>query len=79
MRGPKWLTNEKNWPSEFTTEKVLTTIGENEEDSETSSEIKKNEHSVLNIIDVNRYNSFRKIVRIFAYVFPIAAVKDARN
>ena len=41
MRGPEWLTNEKNWPSEFTTEKVLTTIGENEEDSETSSEIKK--------------------------------------
>jgi hypothetical protein len=37
MRGPEWLTNEKNWPSEFTTENVLTTIGENEEDSETKN------------------------------------------
>ena len=68
MRGPEWLTNEKNWPSEFTTKNVLTTIGENEEDSETSSETKQIQNSVLNIIDVNRYSSFRKIVRIFAYV-----------
>ena len=64
MRGPEWLTNEKNWPSEFTTENVLTTLGENEEDCET----KQIQNSVLNIIDVNRYSSFRKIVRIFAYV-----------
>jgi hypothetical protein len=68
MRGPEWLTNEKNWPSEFTTENVLTTLGENEEDCETSSETKQIQNSVLNIIDVNRYSSFRKIVRIFAYV-----------
>jgi hypothetical protein len=46
MRGPEWLTNEKKWPSEFTTENVLTTIGENEEDSETSSETKQIQNSV---------------------------------
>jgi hypothetical protein len=47
---------------------VLTTIGKNEEDSETSSETKQIQNSVWNIIDVNRYSSFQKIVRIFAYV-----------
>jgi hypothetical protein len=41
MREPEWLTNEKNWSSEFTTKNVLTTIGENEEDSEISSETKQ--------------------------------------
>ena len=46
----------------------MTTLGENEEDSETSSETKQIQNSVLNIIDVNRYSSFQKIVRIFAYV-----------
>ena len=47
---------------------MLTTIGKNEEDSETSSETKQIQNSVWNIIDVNRYSSFQKIVRIFAYV-----------
>jgi hypothetical protein len=53
MRGPEWLTNEKNWPSEFTTKKVLTTIGENEEDSGISDETKQILNSILNIIEVN--------------------------
>jgi Ulp1 family protease len=56
MRGPEWITNEKNWPSEFTTKNVLTTIGENEEDSEISSETKQIQNSILNIIEVNAHS-----------------------
>ncbi|VDI77079.1 Hypothetical predicted protein [Mytilus galloprovincialis] len=69
MHGPDWLTDEKQWPNEFQIDnKVMTTTCKDYENQETQDDIIRTKNNVLNIINVDRYNSFNKTARILGYV-----------
>ncbi|VDI73490.1 Hypothetical predicted protein [Mytilus galloprovincialis] len=69
MHGPDWLTDEKQWPNEFQIDnKVMTTTCKDYENQETQDDIIRTKNNVLNVINVDRYHSFNKTVRILGYV-----------
>ncbi|VDI09715.1 Hypothetical predicted protein, partial [Mytilus galloprovincialis] len=69
MHGPDWLTDEKQWPNEFQIDnKVMTTTSRDNETQETQDDFIRTKNNVLNVINVDRYHSFNKTVRILGYV-----------
>ena len=74
MHGPDWLTLEDNWPEWNRDEaQILSTIAHQEVavDTVQATQNKFTIHMIQgigNVIDLNRFNSFKKLLRITAYV-----------
>ncbi|XP_076081076.1 uncharacterized protein LOC143051991 [Mytilus galloprovincialis] len=74
MHGPDWLTVEDNWPEWHTDEAIiLSTIAQQEVvvDTVQATQNKFSIHMIQgigNVIDLNRFNSFKKLLRITAYL-----------
>ncbi|XP_071141981.1 uncharacterized protein [Mytilus edulis] len=74
MHGPDWLTEEDNWPEWHTDEAIiLSTIAQQEVvvDTVQATQNKFTMHMIQgigNVIDLNKFNSFKKLLRITAYL-----------
>lgn len=71
MRGPDWLTEEDNWPEWNTDEaQIVSTITQQEVMVNTVKATTNTytTQGISNIIDVSRFNSFKKLLRVTAYV-----------
>ncbi|XP_063436301.1 uncharacterized protein LOC134717737 [Mytilus trossulus] len=73
--GPKWLNSKEDWPTwngNNVTSSVCTTISENDDKIETMENNQNLRIGIGEIIDIERYNSYRKLTRITAYVMRFA-------
>ncbi|VDI36185.1 Hypothetical predicted protein, partial [Mytilus galloprovincialis] len=73
--GPKWLNSKEDWPTwngNNVTSSVCTTMSENDDKIETMENNQNVCIGIGEIIDIERYNSYRKLTRITAYVMRFA-------
>ena len=73
--GPKWLNSKDDWPTwngNNVTSSVCTTMSENDDKIETMENNQNVCIGIGEIIDIERYNSYRKLTRITAYVMRFA-------
>ena len=68
-KGPNWLTNRTKWPEITPTSKaVLTITGENDDEEFLHNDVHTDYYGISNIIDISKYGTFRKLIRVTAYV-----------
>ncbi|CAG2214335.1 unnamed protein product [Mytilus edulis] len=68
-KGPNWLTNRTKWPEITPTSKaVLTITGENDDEEFLNNDVHTDNYGIGNIIDISKYGTFRKLIRVTAYV-----------
>ncbi|CAG2238574.1 unnamed protein product [Mytilus edulis] len=68
-KGPNWLTNRTKWPEITPTSKaVLTITGENDDEEFLNNDVHTDYYGISNIIDISKYGTFRKLIRVTAYV-----------
>ncbi|XP_063420482.1 uncharacterized protein LOC134705689 [Mytilus trossulus] len=70
MNGPDWLTNENKWPEWKIDETQIMPASAQQEVTVDTTQILST-HSVTQentIIDIDRFNSFKKLLRVIAYV-----------
>ncbi|XP_063436092.1 uncharacterized protein LOC134717532 [Mytilus trossulus] len=73
--GPKWLNSKEDWPTwnrNNVTSSVCTTMSENDDKIKTMENNQNVRIGIGKIIDIERYNSYRKLTRITAYVMRFA-------
>ena len=66
--GPEWLKNQTKWPRNIVSGPAILVTSENENAIGNSQETTQNPSNVLNIVDKNKYSTFRKVVHIVAYM-----------